>query len=63
MKKQPEDGIMLTVDLRRQIADRRIKQGVEPRPGRFTHNVVIRRAEDPDDTVRDWIREEYDEHR
>lgn len=63
IKKQPEDSIVLAFALRRRIADVRVKQVAEPRPGRFMHHVVIRREADLDDEVRGWLREAYDEHR
>jgi hypothetical protein len=63
IKKQPEDSIVLTLSLRRHIEDPRIKAVAESRPGRFTHHLVIRHEEDLGDTVRNWIREAYEEHR
>lgn len=63
IKKQPEDSIVLAFALRRRIADVRVKQVAEPRPGRFMHHVVIRREADLDDEVMGWLREAYDEHR
>lgn len=63
IRKQPEDSIVLTFALRRRIADVRVKQVAEPRPGRFMHHVVIRWEADLDGEVRGWLREAYDEHR
>jgi hypothetical protein len=63
IRKQPEESIVLSFDLRRRIADPRVKQVVEPRPGRFMHHVVIRQEADFDDEVRGWLRVAYDEHR
>jgi hypothetical protein len=63
IRKQPEESIVLSFDLRRRIADPRVKQVVEPRPGRFMHHVVIRQEADLDDAVRGWLRVAYDEHR
>ncbi len=62
IKKQPDESVVLTFDLRRRIDDRRIKQSVEPRPGRFTHHVVVRKESDLDRDLRDWIREAYEQH-
>ena len=63
IRKQPIDSIVLTFTLRRRIADVRVKQVAELRPGRFMHNMVIRWEADLDDEVRAWLREAYDEHR
>jgi hypothetical protein len=35
---------------------------VEPRPGIFTHHVVVLKENDLDSDVRDWIREAYEQH-
>jgi len=59
IKKQPENSIVLTFGLRRRIEDRRIKESVEPYPGRFTHQVVIEKESDFDENVREWLREAY----
>jgi hypothetical protein len=48
IKRAPDKSITLTFGLRRRVKDRRIKESVEPYPGRFTHHVVIRRAADFD---------------
>jgi hypothetical protein len=62
IKKQPDKSVVLTFDLRRRIDDWRIKQVAEPRPGRFTHHVVIPEEPDLDSDVREWIREAYEQH-
>ena len=59
IKKQPENSIVLTLDLSRHVEDRRIKQAVEPRPGRWAHHVVMQKEADLDDTVKGWLREAY----
>lgn len=63
IRKQPENGIVLTFALNRRIGDSRVKEVVEPRPGRFTHHVVIRTEADLDNEVRAWLREAYEQHR
>jgi len=60
IKKQPENSVVLTFDLPRRVEDRRIKQAVEPRPGRWTHHVVIEREAAFDDAVKGWLHEAYD---
>jgi uncharacterized protein (DUF1697 family) len=59
IKKQPEDSITVTFDAPAQIKDRRIKQSVQPRPGRWTHHVVIRKPSDLDASVKRWLKEAY----
>jgi hypothetical protein len=62
IKKQPDKSVVLTFDLRSRIDDPRIIQVVEPRPGRFTHHVVIPEEPNLDADVREWIREAYEQH-
>lgn len=59
IKKQPENSVVLTFGLPRRVEDRRIKQAVEPRPGRWTHHVVIESEAAFDDAVKGWLREAY----
>jgi adenylate kinase family enzyme len=59
IKKQPRDSIVLTFSLPRRVEDPRIKQAVEPRPGRWTHHVVIQKEADLDDQVKQWLKEAY----
>ena len=62
IKKQPDKSVVLSFGLRRRIDDPRIKQVVEPRPGVFTHHVVVLEERDLDGDVRAWIREAYEQH-
>jgi len=62
IRKQPEEGIALTFSLKRRIGDSRVKEVVEPRPGRFTHHVFIWTEADLDNEVRAWLREAYEQH-
>jgi hypothetical protein len=57
IKKQPEESIVLTFALPRRVEDRRIKEAVEPRPGRWTHHLVMQKEADLDSQVRQWLRE------
>jgi hypothetical protein len=59
IKKQPRGSITLTFSLEHQVRDRRIKQSVEPYPGRYTHHVVITRAAEFDAQVKGWLREAH----
>lgn len=63
IKKQPDKSIVVTFSLDRRIQDERVKEAVEPRPGKWTHHVVIEKASDFDDDVRDWIMEAWDKSR
>jgi hypothetical protein len=59
VEKQPRGSITLTFGLDHQVRDRRIKQSVEPYPGRYTHHVVIKRAAQFDARVKTWLREAH----
>ncbi len=58
-KKRPENSITLAFAAGRHIINDRIAQAVEPRPGTWTHHVVIEKGSDLDDDVKDWIREAF----
>jgi hypothetical protein len=57
--KRPPDSIVLTFGLGRQIVHSKIVQSVEPRPGRWTHHVMIEQEADLDVEVRGWLAEAY----
>lgn len=59
VKEQPQDSIVLAIGLRRRVKDKRIKESVEPYPGRFTHHIVIERGSQLDSKVKQWLREAY----
>ncbi len=59
IKKQPDDSIVLTFALDRHIEDKRIQEAVEPKPGNWTHHVVIQEHSDFDNSVRAWIIEAW----
>ena len=58
-KKRPENSITLTFYLGRHITHDRIVEAVEPRPGRWTHHIIIEKEEDLDADVQEWLREAY----
>lgn len=58
-KNRPEESITLTFDADHEIVHPRIAAAVEPRPGRWTHHVVIEREADLDDDVLAWLRDAY----
>ncbi len=60
IKKRPENSLTLTFDLNHKVEGPRIEEAVEPRPGRWTHHVVIEQQSDLDDEVKGWLREAYE---
>ena len=59
IKKRPGNSITLTFYLRRRIVADKIESAVEPRPGYWTHHVIIQKETDLDEDVRNWLREAY----
>ncbi len=59
IKKRPLNTITLALDLDHEVKDPRIKEAVEPRPGRWTHHILIDSEKDLDNKVKDWLREAY----
>lgn len=59
-KKRPENSITLTFYVGRRINHICIVEAVEPRPGCWTHHIIIEKESDFNDDVRAWIREAYD---
>jgi len=51
--------LVLTIDLRHRDTSERWKEIVEPRPGRFTHHLEVRTADDIDGEVLGWLREAW----
>jgi hypothetical protein len=51
--------LVLTVALRRRDTSPRWKQVVEAAPGRFTHHLELRSADEVDDEVRSWVDEAW----
>lgn len=60
IRQQPADSITLTFSLDHRIADPRIRQSLEPYPGRFTHHVVLIRPKDFDHKVKRWLSDAYE---
>ena len=56
---RPADSVTLTFSLDAPLDDRRIVQVVEPRPGHWTHHVVIQDESDLDGAVDGWLRQAY----
>ena len=56
---QPQQSITLAFMLDRRRVHKRIKESVEPYPGRFMHHVVIERASDFDGLVKGWLRDAH----
>ncbi len=59
IKKQPEASIVVAFDLPHRVEHPRVKESVEPYPGRWMHHVVIEKPADFTDDVRGWLREAY----
>lgn len=58
-RKRPENCIVLTFAAGRPIEHEKIVEAVEPRPGRWTHHIIIEKESDVDEDVRGWLREAY----
>ncbi len=56
----PEDSIVLTFGLDHRVKDARIKESLEPYPGRFVHHIVISRSSEIDARVKAWLRDAYE---
>jgi hypothetical protein len=52
--------LVLTVGLRHREPSPRWKEVVEPTPGRFTHHLELRSAEEVDGEVCAWLREAWE---
>lgn len=57
--KAPPDGIVVSFSLDRQLRDTRIKESLEPYPGRFMHHVVIEKPAQFDAKIKAWLREAH----
>ncbi len=58
--KAPQDSITLAFALSRRVEHPRIKDAVEPYPGRWTNHTIIEEETQIDKTLIDWLREAYD---
>ncbi len=54
---RPNPCIVVTFGLARRVEAPRIEVATEPYPGRWTHHVVVGRAEEIDGELMEWIRE------
>lgn len=61
IKKAPQSSIVLTIGLRRQINDQRIKEVKEPYPGRFVHHIVLHDKNEFDEAIQLWLKEAYED--
>ncbi len=59
-KDWPEQFLLVTFGLARKLDSPRIAVAVEPYPNRWTHHVIVERAEQIDQQLLDWIMEAYD---
>ena len=59
-KDMPKHYIVITFGLGRHEPSDRIDVATEPYPNRWTHHILIDKAEDMDDELMGWIREAYD---
>lgn len=55
----PEMFMLVTFGLDHRLAHPRIAESVEPYPNRWTHHVIVQRAEEIDDQLMGWITESY----
>ena len=56
-RERPAAWITLTFGLNHRLDSPRIDGAVAPYPGRWTHHMMIGRAEELDEEVLDWLRE------
>jgi uncharacterized protein YdeI (YjbR/CyaY-like superfamily) len=59
IKKHPEDSLVLTIGLDRRIDDVKIKEVVQPYPGRWVHHIVLEKETDFDEDIKKWLAEAY----
>ena len=59
-KDWPKACILVTLGLSHRLDNPRIAVATEPYPGRWTHHIVISRAEQLDDQLMGWLQEAYD---
>lgn len=53
----PENALVLTFDLPREVKHPRIREATKLRPDRWVHHVVITKKADLDKDVKAWLRE------
>ncbi len=60
IKKRPDTSLTLTFDLEHKVDHPCIEEAVQPRPGRWTHHVIIEKESDLNDDVKGWLKEAYE---
>lgn len=58
-KDRPKDYIVVTFGLGSRVESPRVDAAVEPYPGRWTHHVLVARAEEIDDELMGWVEASY----
>ena len=59
IKGRPDHYLILSIALNRKIESPRIVEAVEPRPGRWTHHLVLSAPEDLDEVLKHWLLDAY----
>ncbi|PPD57983.1 YdeI/OmpD-associated family protein [Dehalogenimonas etheniformans] len=60
IKKQPENSIVLTIGIDHRIESPKIKESVQPYPGRWIHHIVIGKESDFDEEMKKWLKSAYE---
>lgn len=60
---RPESSITVTFSADHRIEDEQIAESVEPRPGHWTHHVVVEEESGINEELRGWLRDAYMSHR
>lgn len=58
---RPENSIVLSFGLNHRADHPRIVESTEPRPGRWTHHVILLKKTDFSREVRQWLTEAYEQ--
>ena len=56
----PKECLVVTIGLGRPLDSPRVAVAVEPYPGRWTHHVLVSRAEEIDGELLAWLEEAYE---
>jgi hypothetical protein len=59
IRKRSNSSLTLAFAADHWIHGRRIEAAVEPRPGRWTHHLILEKESDFDGRVKTWLREAY----
>ena len=59
IKGRPDHYFVLSIALNRKIESPRVVEAVEPRPGRWTHHLILSDPEDLDEALKGWLLEAY----